>query len=136
MFQKKRYMFLILLDVVKVLSNKFLSVYTSTNSVRVSTWLALSIIAVIFFLAKPHQISAPWPGIEPKPWQWKPRILTTRLPGNSLSIFLINILFFFLALSFIVEYNWLTIYISFRCTAKWFSYSIYISILLLFYLNF
>ena len=83
-----------------------------------------------FFLAKPHQISVPWPGIEPKPWQWKPRILTTRLPGNSLSIFLSNSPFF-LAFSFIVEYKWLTICVSFRCAAKWFSYTIYVSILLL-----
>ena len=30
------------------------------------------------------RISVPWPGIEPGPQQWKPGILTTRLPGNSL----------------------------------------------------
>ena len=31
------------------------------------------------------RILGPWPGIEPESWQWKPRILTTRPPGNSLS---------------------------------------------------
>ena len=30
------------------------------------------------------RISVPWPGIEPRPQHWKPRILTTRPPGNSL----------------------------------------------------
>ena len=30
------------------------------------------------------RISVPRPGIEPRPWQWKPGILTTRPPGNSL----------------------------------------------------
>ena len=29
------------------------------------------------------RILVPWPGIEPKPWQWKPQCLTIRLPGNS-----------------------------------------------------
>ena len=29
------------------------------------------------------RISVPWLGIEPGPQQWKPRILTTRPPGNS-----------------------------------------------------
>ena len=28
-------------------------------------------------------ISLPWPGIEPRPWHWKPRILTIRPPGIS-----------------------------------------------------
>ena len=32
-------------------------------------------------------ISAPQPGTEPVPWQWKPEILTTGLPGNSLYSF-------------------------------------------------
>ena len=27
-------------------------------------------------------ISVPWPGIETEPWEWKPRILTIRRPGN------------------------------------------------------
>ena len=31
------------------------------------------------------RISVPWPGTEPRPWQWKHQILTTRLPGNSLT---------------------------------------------------
>ena len=30
------------------------------------------------------RISVPWLGIEPGQWQWKPRILTTRPPGDSL----------------------------------------------------
>ena len=29
------------------------------------------------------RISVPQPRTEPRPWQWKPRILSTRLPGNS-----------------------------------------------------
>ena len=35
-----------------------------------------------------YSISVPWPGIEPRPQQWKPRILTTRPPGHSLSFVL------------------------------------------------
>jgi len=31
-------------------------------------------------------ISVPWSRIEPRPWQWKPRILTTRPTGNSLQL--------------------------------------------------
>ena len=31
-----------------------------------------------------YKISFPWPGIEPGPQQWKPGVLTTRPPGNSL----------------------------------------------------
>ena len=30
-----------------------------------------------------HGISVPWPGIEPRSWQGKFRILTTRPPGNA-----------------------------------------------------
>ena len=49
-----------------------------------------NITTISFFL--PHcaacRISVPWPVIEPRPLQWKPRILTTRPPENSLKIFL------------------------------------------------
>ena len=31
-------------------------------------------------------VSVPHPGIEPRPQQWEPRILTTRQPGNSQAI--------------------------------------------------
>ena len=34
------------------------------------------------------QILVPWAGIEPTPWQWKHRVLTTGLPGNSLDYIL------------------------------------------------
>ena len=37
-----------------------------------------------FFLAVPCGILVPWPGIEPHPLHWKPGVLTTGLPGNSL----------------------------------------------------
>ena len=44
-----------------------------------------------FFFFLPHHtafgISVPQSGIEPRPQPWKPRILTTRQPGNSLSTF-------------------------------------------------
>ena len=38
-----------------------------------------------FFLPRcaAWSISVPQPGIEPGPWQWKPRILITRPPGNA-----------------------------------------------------
>ena len=32
------------------------------------------------------RILVPWPGIEPGPWQWKPQVLTTGPPGNSLQL--------------------------------------------------
>ena len=42
---------------------------------------------ILFFFFWPRltacRISVSWPGIEPGPWQWKPRIPTTRPPGNS-----------------------------------------------------
>ena len=43
-------------------------------------------------------ISVPRPGIEPGPRQWKPRILTTRPPGNSfVLLFFFFLIYFFLA---------------------------------------
>ena len=33
------------------------------------------------------RILVPWPGIEPKPWQWKLQGLTIRQPGNSPNFF-------------------------------------------------
>ena len=35
-------------------------------------------------------ISVPRPGIEPRPWQWKPEMLTSRPPGNSHSACLLS----------------------------------------------
>ena len=32
------------------------------------------------------RVLVPWPGIEPRPWQWKHQVLTTGLPGNSLNL--------------------------------------------------
>ena len=32
------------------------------------------------------RILVPWPGIEPGPWQWKCRVLTTGPPGNFLEL--------------------------------------------------
>ena len=48
--------------------------------------------SVIFFFFFWHWLMAcgilvPWPGIEPRPWQWKCQVLTTGLPRNSLVIF-------------------------------------------------
>ena len=44
----------------------------------------------LFIYFWPHctacRSSVPWPGIKPGPWQWKPRILTTWPPGNSLLV--------------------------------------------------
>ena len=44
--------------------------------------------ALLFFFFWPCcvacGISVPQPGIEPGPWRWNPRLLTTRPPGNSL----------------------------------------------------
>ena len=41
---------------------------------------------ILFFFFWPRltacRISVSWPGIEPGPWQWKPRIPTTRPPGT------------------------------------------------------
>ena len=45
----------------------------------------------IFHLLLFFWISVPWPGIELRPRQWKPGILTTRPPGNSLRFHLLNI---------------------------------------------
>ena len=41
---------------------------------------------ILFCFWSHHMISwssVPWPGIRPRSQQWKPRILTTRPPGNS-----------------------------------------------------
>ena len=46
----------------------------------------LAVLLVWFFFWLCHAacgISVPWPENEPGPRQWKPRILTTRPPGNS-----------------------------------------------------
>ena len=40
---------------------------------------------IFFFFLVQHTacgILVPWPGIEPRPWQWKHRVLTSGLPGN------------------------------------------------------
>ena len=52
--------------------------------------LCLFIYLFIYFWPQQmvYLISVPWPGIEPRPQQWKPRILTTRPPGHSLSFVL------------------------------------------------
>ena len=48
----------------------------------------MCIYTLFFSLFSPCQvacwISVSWPGTEPRAWWWKPRILTTWLPGNSL----------------------------------------------------
>ena len=45
----------------------------------------LRMVFLIFWLhCMACRISVPWPGIESGPQQWKPRILTTRQPGNFL----------------------------------------------------
>ena len=49
-------------------------------------------LSFFFFFSRLHhtacQMSVPWPRMEPVPHQWKPWILTTRQPGNSLGFFL------------------------------------------------
>ena len=47
-------------------------------------WAGIFIYLFIFWLhTKTCRISISWPGTEPRPWQWRPGILTTRPPGNS-----------------------------------------------------
>ena len=65
-----------------------------------SPWYKLQIfsqlVTCLFFFFWPQRavcrILIPWPGIEPRPWHWKLRFLTTGTPGNSLSlVFLLNL---------------------------------------------
>jgi len=46
-------------------------------------------ILILFFFLQHVAcgISVPHPGTEPGPWQWKPRILTSKPPRNSLQFF-------------------------------------------------
>ena len=60
----------------------------------------------VFFFGCASQLpgfSVPWPETEPRPWQWKAGILTTRLPGNY-QVFLIfkkfNLFFSFISYNF------------------------------------
>ena len=46
------------------------------------------LVFVFFFGCTACRISVPRPGFEPRVQQWKPRILTTRSPGNFLLLFL------------------------------------------------
>ena len=54
------------------------------------------IIILFYFIFWLHRvacgISVSWPGIEPGPWQWKCGILTTRQPGNSHCLLLLQVL--------------------------------------------
>ena len=71
--------------------NKFLLL---SLSLYISHWFCFSgelwLIRVCFFGggAVPSGIFlVPWPGIEPRPWQWKHWVLTTGPPGNSQYMF-------------------------------------------------
>ena len=50
-------------------------------------FLFLFLFIYLFIYFWPHHVAcrflAPWPGIEPRPWQWKHGVLTTGPPGNS-----------------------------------------------------
>ena len=76
----------------------FLSIYPSIHS---SSHLSIYLLS-IYFTFFPSCLSSllhidlffcrhatcemlvPWPGTDPRPWQWKCQVLTTRLPANSL----------------------------------------------------
>ena len=52
---------------------------------------SLTNLFILFFIWPCHAacgISVPQPGIGPMPWQWKPGILSTSSPGNSLLFFI------------------------------------------------
>ena len=56
------------------------------NWTQLSNW-AHSICVIFFFFIfwlchAIFKISVPWPATEPRPWQWKPGILTSRPSGN------------------------------------------------------
>ena len=73
--------------------------------------ITLCLFIYLFIYFWPQQISVPWPGIEPRLQQWKPRILTTRPPGNSLSFILFDC--------------WMFV----RCLQRWVACVDYISLL-------
>ena len=52
------------------------------------TWVFLGSLSLFFFWLchMSCRISVPWPETEPGPWKWKPRVLTTRPPANSLQV--------------------------------------------------
>ena len=56
----------------------------------------------------------PRPGIEPRPWQWKHRVLTIGQPGNSLSHLILfinyNTGWHFMALTLIIKNTYLMVY--------------------------
>ena len=56
--------------------------------------------------------SFPRPGIEPRPCQWKPRILTTKPPGNSHNCYYIQSCMFFRTLLMSMTKSWLILLIS------------------------
>ena len=51
-------------------------------------------------------ISVPWPGIEPRPQQWKHWILTTRPPGNSHAFLFLIVNFYYKTTTTSVKKGW------------------------------
>ena len=59
------------------------------ESYRGADWDLISAVSFLHFCFLATRLvgfSVPRPGIEPRPWQWKPGILTTGPPGNSRAI--------------------------------------------------
>ena len=72
----------------------------------------LHLFLFLFSCCWPHPavcgISVLWPGIEPGPWQWKSRILTTRQPGKFPQLFLLRDELYFpiLCMSSLTKFLW------------------------------
>ena len=80
-------------DTTEVTEHSFSELLASHQSLlqsKISTSFAF--LSFFFFFSRLHhtvcQMSVPWARMEPVPHQWKPWILTTRPPGNSLGFFL------------------------------------------------
>ena len=60
----------------------FLSIFTSSHR----SFLLSSIFPSLLFWPchAACEMLVPWPGTDPRPWQWKCQVLTTKLPENSL----------------------------------------------------
>lgn len=63
--------------------------FHSLPSTGVKQWRLYEVSLSFFFSFRLHlatcRIFIPQPGVEPWAWQWKPQVLTTGLPGNSLN---------------------------------------------------
>ena len=49
-----------------------------------------------FYFLWPHHVACgilvSWPGVKLELWQWKPRVLTSGLPGNFLNVFIFKVI--------------------------------------------